>query len=86
MLFNHTERGFCNPDTTVTRYGTYNWPETRVGVTVRMNCEFGSTSGTAMLSRECAEADTWMESVDPGLCFSRVTMDIQNVGVSFNCE
>ena len=80
---NITEDGFCNPDTTVTRYGTYNWPETRVGERVLMDCAFGSESGAVFLSRQCVEIDRWMDGVDPGLCFSEVTLDIQRIGVSF---
>lgn len=76
------ERGFCNPETTVTRYGTYNWPETRVGTVVQMECEFGSSTGGQTLSRECVVSNRWMDGVNPGMCFSQVTLDIQSIGVS----
>ena len=48
-----------------------------------MDCAFGSESGAVFLSRQCAGIDRWMDGVDPGLCFSEVTLDIQTIGVSF---
>ena len=74
--------GFCNPDVTDTRYGTYDWPETAVNDTVRMECMFGSETNEDLASRACLGVNQWMDGIDPGLCFSKVTMDIQNIGVS----
>ena len=78
------ERGFCNPEATVTRYGMYSWPETMVGTTVQMECEFGSSISGQRLSRECLEINRWMDGINPGMCFSQVTLNIQSIGVSVN--
>lgn len=76
------DEGFCNPDTTETRYGTYVWPETEVGQVVQMSCVFGSVTDQASVSRECVGIDQWMIGINPGLCFSEVTIQIQFIGVS----
>ncbi len=76
------DEGFCNPDTTDTRYGTYIWPETEVGEIVPMNCVFGSVTDQASVSRECVGIDQWMDGINPGQCFSQVTLEIQTIGVN----
>ena len=81
FLYN-VDEGFCNPDTTDTRYGTYIWPETEVGEIVQMNCVFGSVTDLARVSRECLGIDQWMNGINPGQCFSQVTLEIQSIGVS----
>ena len=55
-----------------------------MNVTVTMACEFGSETNDVFLSRTCFGIDQWMDSVDPGQCYSEVTMDIQNIGVSYD--
>lgn len=76
------DEGFCNPDETETRYGTYVWPETEIGETVQMNCVFGSVLDGASVSRQCVGINQWMDGINPGQCFSEVTLEIQAIGVS----
>ena len=46
-----------------------------------MNCVFGSVTSQASVSRECVGIDQWMDGINPGQCFSQVTLDIQIIGV-----
>ena len=50
-----------------------------------MNCVFGSKSGQTSVSRECEGIDLWMDGINPGQCFSEVTLEIQVIGVSLPC-
>ena len=47
-----------------------------------MSCVFGSSFDQARVSRECVGIDQWMDGINPGQCFSQVTLDIQTIGVS----
>lgn len=47
-----------------------------------MNCVFGSVLNQASVSRQCVGIDQWMSGINPGQCFSEVTLEIQVIGVS----
>ena len=46
------------------------------------SCVFGSETGEAFASRRCESINQWANGINPGECFSQVTMQIQSIGVS----